>query len=70
MALEMNIFRALAAYKIEQGEQPDAAAIWAQANLQQGIETWTAARGKIPSADRDADGDAYDALKTWAQAQT
>ena len=65
--LEANILRALTAYKVERGIDAASAATWAQVNLQQGIATWRAARGKIPSADRDSDGGAYDALKQWAQ---
>jgi hypothetical protein len=66
---ETNILRALTAYRAEKGASPDAAAAWAEANLQEGITTWGEARAKIPSPDRESDGDAYDALKIWAQAQ-
>lgn len=65
--LEANILRALTAYKAERGMNAASATTWAQANLQQGIATWRAARGKIPSVDRSSNGVAYDALKQWAQ---
>lgn len=65
--LEANILRALAAYKGERGMSAQDAAAWASANLQQGIAKWKEARGKIASHDRLYDGDAYDALKAWAQ---
>ena len=64
--LEANILRALTAYKVERGMGTAAAAAWAQAHLQAGLATWQQARGKIPSADREYDGEAYDVLKQWA----
>ena len=67
--LEANIFRALTAYKVERGMEAQAAAAWAQANLQQGLAKWKEVRGKVSSQDREFDGDAYDALKAWAQRQ-
>ena len=65
--LEANILRALTAYKVERGMSASAAATWAQTNLQAGLAKWKDVRGKISSRDPDSDGDAYDALKQWAQ---
>ncbi|HSX22549.1 MAG TPA: hypothetical protein VLE97_07235 [Gaiellaceae bacterium] len=65
--LETKILRALAAYKVERGMSAQAATAWANANLQRGITKWKEARGKIPSQDRMYDGDAFNALKQWAQ---
>jgi hypothetical protein len=67
--LEANILRALTAYKVERGMNAAAAAAWSQKNLQAGLAAWKQARGKIASADRENDGDAYDTLKSWAQSQ-
>ena len=66
--LEANIFRALAAYKVEQGMSSVDANAWALANLAQGLTQWKVARGKNSSQDLLLHRSAYIALKSWARA--
>jgi len=64
--LEAHIFRALTAYKVERGMPAQAAASWAQANLQPALAKWKAAGG-THRIDADSADAAFDALKEWAQ---